>query len=643
MRIQRLDEITINQIAAGEVVENSASVVKELVENSLDAGATHVQVELTAGGRQLLRVSDNGCGMTPDEVLAALERHATSKLRAVDDLNELLSFGFRGEAIPSIASISRFRLLSAQEGEDGFFVKVEAGQILDAGAVARERGTTVEVRDLFFNVPARLKFQKSPSADLAACTRTLKQLAIAHPRVWFELRVGNEVVFETLPADETIAGLQQRCQGIFGADWKHARGMTLEEGQLRLKILLQPPQAHRPNRNDQFVMLNRRVVQCPAIGIAIREAMAHRLDTGRYPAFLAAVDLPPSWVDVNVHPQKREVRLRQEPMLRGTIARATHCLLAQWTLEPESFVSEHSSPSDSSGMSLGASGPSVSTSGPSGEAIWTAWNARTEERLCEEWRPNQRHPEGLGVFGSSADHHLSEGRRESPVEWTGAQEVGQNDSSSLEKDLLEKTADTPSTDCPTRVTGLFHLPTELIRIGNYRLLMGSEDGFWAAQGPGMWLVDEGALRRAYLQECLSAQFEVQSQPLLLPERVLISWEECERLGCRAAGFDWRQEGEDLVLTAIPSCLEPVEAADLLLEWVKCGGLGSAFWKRCARKTLRAISLHKLLTFQAELGREQGPLGEPLRVWVSEMGLATYLSGHGSHDTPCTPSVSAHQS
>lgn len=641
MRIQRLDEITINQIAAGEVVENSASVVKELVENSLDAGATQIQVELLAGGRQLLRVSDNGCGMTAAEVLVALERHATSKLRAVDDLDELLSFGFRGEAIPSIASISRLRILSAQEGEDGFGVKLEAGQILERGPVARERGTTVEVRDLFFNVPARLKFQKSPSADLAACTRVLKQLALAHPNVWFQLRVGSEGVFEALPSDETIAGLQQRCQGIFGADWKHARGMTLEEGQLRLKILLQPPHAHRPNRNDQFVMLNRRVVQCPAVGMAIREAMAHRLDPGRYPAFLAAVDLPPSWVDVNVHPQKREVRLRQEALLRGTIARATHCLLANWTLEPESCAPASTpSPAIQACSAVSSARPSSS---PSGEAIWMAWHERTEERLAQEQRQLMEPRSHERDVGSQADRDPPRCSDE------GLQPVAMGNAAAWDRTSAPvgpaepRVFEPASADAPVSTTGLFSIPTELIRIGHYRLLMASEEGFWASQGHGVWLVDEGALRKAYLQELFSARLRTHSQPLLLPQRVMVGSEECERLGCRAVGFDWREAGEGLVLTAIPACLDPGEAADLLVDWVSCQGLSRSFWKRCAGKSMQAVSLHTLLAFQAEAALEEGPLGEPLRAWVSEMGLATYLAGHGFHHSSLTPSGPAQHS
>ncbi len=322
-KIRVLDDHTINQIAAGEVVENPASVVKELVENSLDAGATDIHVEIRAGGRQLIRVTDNGCGMQQDDALLCLERHATSKIRAHDDLNSVLTMGFRGEAMPSIAAISKLTLLTCASGEEGTLIVVDGGRILQCGPAARTQGTTIEVKSLFFNVPARRKFQKSPAYDANDILRVVTQLALAHPEVRLQL-----INDQSSMLDAASGSFQERVKSVLGEDFlRDMRFIEQSEEALHVSGFVGSPQASRPNRMGQFLLLNRRAVSCPAVSYAIREAYGTALGTHRFPVFALHLTVPGELVDVNVHPQKREVRLRRTEHIKQLLQRAVDCSL----------------------------------------------------------------------------------------------------------------------------------------------------------------------------------------------------------------------------------------------------------------------------------------------------------------------------
>ena len=321
-KIRVLDEHTINQIAAGEVIENPASVVKELVENSLDAGAAEIHVEIRAGGRQLIRVTDNGCGMSEDDALLCLERHATSKIRAHDDLNAVSTMGFRGEAMPSIAAISKFTLLTCAQGEEGTLLAVDGGKIVQCGPAVRSQGTTIEVKSLFFNVPVRRKFQKTPVHDANDILRMMTQLALANPEVRFALVNNQSSMLEA-----AAGSFHDRVKNVLGDDFlREMRFVEQSAGDLHLKGFVGSSQASRPNRMGQFLLLNRRPVSCPAVAYAIREAYGTALGTHRFPAFVLHLTIPGELVDVNVHPQKREVRLRRtEPikqLLQQSVDRA---------------------------------------------------------------------------------------------------------------------------------------------------------------------------------------------------------------------------------------------------------------------------------------------------------------------------------
>ncbi|PJD96123.1 MAG: DNA mismatch repair protein MutL [Parachlamydia sp.] len=344
-KIRILDEHTINKIAAGEVIENPSSVVKELIENSIDAGASEICVEIHEGGRQLIRISDNGCGMNQDDALLSLERHATSKLQEVEDMETLTTMGFRGEAIPSIASISKFMLLTAQENtQNGTLILVEGGKVLRCGPAARSVGTTIEVKSLFFNVPVRRKFQKSPSFDTHEILKILTIQALAHPHIQFELISDHKSVLRTPPSKQSSFKeiLYERMIDVLGNDFaKDVTFLEGQEGDCRIIGYIGQPMASRPSKNQQFLFINQRAVSCPAIAFAIREGYGTALAAGRYPVFMLHLTLPGSLIDVNVHPQKKEVRIRQEHLIKNLLhsavqkalhiqeACATHIFAAQ--------------------------------------------------------------------------------------------------------------------------------------------------------------------------------------------------------------------------------------------------------------------------------------------------------------------------
>jgi len=323
-RIHRLPDDLANQIAAGEVVERPASVVKELVENALDSGATRVKVELEQGGVALVRVSDDGGGMATDDAVLSLERHATSKIDRKEDLFALRTFGFRGEALPSIASVSRLRLLTRARGAtEGTEVVVEGGgapRVKPAGAA---EGTSVEVRDLFFNVPARRKFLKSTGTESAHVSEALMLAALARPDVSFFLARDGRAAREWL----RVATRRERvAQTIDGERLETCLG---ERGPLKIEAHLTAPERARAGAVGLHLLVNGRPVRDRPLARAVAQAYGSVLEPGRYPVGAVYVDLPPDQVDVNVHPQKAEVRFADGRALFDAVTRELHAALAR--------------------------------------------------------------------------------------------------------------------------------------------------------------------------------------------------------------------------------------------------------------------------------------------------------------------------
>jgi DNA mismatch repair protein MutL len=319
-RIRRLPDHLVNKIAAGEVIERPASAVKELVENALDAGATTVTVELGDGGAALIRVTDDGVGMTAAELPLALERHATSKLARDEDLEAIATLGFRGEALSAICAVSRFVVTSRARGApEGTRLAGEGGASAQWLAVPADAGTTVEIRDLFFNTPARLKFLKSPAAELAASLRALTHLAIAHPGAHLRVAHHGRAVLAAPAAPDG----RRRIGALWGWDVA-ARLLAFDRSEhgLRVHGLASPPDFTRGSREDVVVVVNGRPVRDPALFQAVIEAYRPLLSRDRFPLVVAAVDLAASDVDVNVHPTKAWVRFRHPRLVQEMLITA---------------------------------------------------------------------------------------------------------------------------------------------------------------------------------------------------------------------------------------------------------------------------------------------------------------------------------
>jgi DNA mismatch repair protein MutL len=380
-RIQVLSPGLVNQIAAGEVVERPASVVKELVENALDAGARAVSVDVEEGGLALVRVADDGCGMDREDAVLALERHATSKLRDAAGLAAIATMGFRGEALPAIASVSRFRLDTAA-GDDGHGTRldVEGGVVREVGSIGRPRGTTIEVRDLFFNTPARRKFMRAPPAEAGHVTEALIRLALARSDVSFTLRSGARVVLaarggEALP-DRAALALGREAH-------RHLVPVDAERAGVRVRGVVCSPDHSEATARAVYLFVNGRWVRDRSAAHAVLRAFAGSLPAGRHPAGILFVDLPPGRVDVNVHPQKHEVRFADAREAQDAIFHGVSAALrtAPWL-----------------GRAPGgdrARGPALEDGGSSAQPV-----AAEEAAGVLAWARAARPPEGSGAMAA---------------------------------------------------------------------------------------------------------------------------------------------------------------------------------------------------------------------------------------------------
>src|SRR5713226_7546962 len=390
-RIHVLPEHVANKIAAGEVVERPASVVKELLENSLDAGSTRIKINIEAGGKKLIQITDNGCGMVRDDAMLAFERHATSKLKNTEDLLSVATLGFRGEALPSIASVSRLRLETrAAEEPAGTVVEINGGRIARVEEAGLPLGTSITVRDLFFNTPARKKFLKAESTELSHIASLVTHYALAHPDKHFELHAATNAVLVAPP----VASYSDRVYQIFGKDildqlisvaavvplariglpqpppWRRKEqeenedgAASADPGSLRLHGFISKPEIQKLNRNSIYTFVNGRLIRDRLIQHAITEAYRNILPPTVFPVVLLFIEMPNAEVDVNVHPSKTEVRFRQQTVMHDFLRDSVRAALMKARPVPQ-FVTEISAHPSASPSLVAGSIAAAEASGP---------------------------------------------------------------------------------------------------------------------------------------------------------------------------------------------------------------------------------------------------------------------------------------
>ena len=386
-RIHVLSESVANKIAAGEVVERPASVVKELLENSLDAGSTRIKIQVEAGGKKLIQIADNGCGMVRDDALLAFERHATSKIKNAEDLLSVATLGFRGEALPTIASVSRLHLETRAPDEDsGTVIEINGGKIFKVEEAGLPAGTSITVRDLFFNTPARKKFLKAESTELSHIASLVTHYALAHPDKHFELHSATNAILVAPP----VAGSSERVYQVFGKDildqlipvaamqplervglpqpppWRRNDGedqARVECGEMRLHGFISKPEIQKLNRTSIYIFVNGRLIRDRLVQHALTEAYRNILPPTVYPVVLLFLELPSGEVDVNVHPSKTEVRFRQQSVMHDFVRDSVRAALMKARPVPQFMTEITAHPTASPSLTPGYRSGSVDSAG----------------------------------------------------------------------------------------------------------------------------------------------------------------------------------------------------------------------------------------------------------------------------------------
>ena len=527
-RIQLLDARLANQIAAGEVVERPASVAKELMENALDAGARVIEVQVEQGGIALLRVRDDGDGIARDDLALALARHATSKIHHLDDLEAVATLGFRGEALASIASVSRLTLTSSQDESGlGWAVRSEGRDMSAVIEPARHpRGTSVEVRDLFFNTPARRKFLRSEATEFGHLEEVVRRLALASPQVGFSLSHNQRVLWQLRPAANEADWLRRLGQICGPAFLEAARPVSVEAGDIRLHGWIGLPTFSRAQADLQYFFVNGRMVRDKVVSHAVRQAYADVLFHGRHPAFVLFLDIDAGAVDVNVHPTKHEVRFREQRLVHDLIYRGLHRALAD--LRPQDAVpvaglADPQQPATSTGLATPAS------------AQVTSAYAMPERQSGLDWGQGGRAADALASYLATP----------------------------AVTPMPAPAFAMPVTDAPGAPPPLGYALAQLH--GIYILAQNAD---------GLVLVDMHAAHERIVYERLkAAQADadgIRSQPLLVPLGLAVSQREAdlaEREQALLAGMGIevdRAGPESLLIRAVPALL-PVNAAEALLR------------------------------------------------------------------------------
>lgn len=543
-RIRLLPDHLVSQIAAGEVVERPASVVKELVENSLDAGATEVAVELESGGKRRIVVSDDGCGMDRDDAVLAFDQHATSKIADFEDLERVGTLGFRGEALASVAAVARVELTTAETPGEGHKVRIEGGRVRVAEPAARPRGTTIEVASLFFNVPARRKFLKRPQTELRRCIEVVQGYALARPDVRFTVDHQGRRLLDLVPVgereDKGLSGARERIAQIFGRelaqDLAPIENRTTRRGE-RIAGFVGSPETTRGRR--LFVFVNRRLLRDRAILATFYRAVREMWKSDDFPALFLFLDLPPEDVDVNVHPQKAEVRFRDTRVTDRVGEALRHALEKVRGEEPAPLRTPHAPPSmPLAGQGVGQRGFGGEYDEPADGDRWRArWTPGRDASGAEEDFPPATEGPPFGPVGSD-DRHLA----------TASYRP-------LEERPVVPLSGRSGEPRPFRLLGQYK--------GTLILLEGPD---------GLYLIDQHVAHERILYERLRrdlAREATPSQNLLDPPLLELSKAESMTLAEIAPALEphgFRLQplsGNDLALAAVPAVLKVDEAEKLL--------------------------------------------------------------------------------
>jgi len=516
-RIHVLSEAVANKIAAGEVVERPASVVKELLENALDAGSTRIKIQVEAGGKKLIQIADNGCGMVRDDALLAFERHATSKIKDADDLLSIATLGFRGEALPSIASVSRLRLETrAAEDAGGTIIEINGGKFFRVEEAGIPAGTSITVRDLFFNTPARKKFLKAESTELSHIASLVTHYALAHPDKHFELHSTTNAILIAAP----VANHSERVYQIFGKEtldqlipvaamvpleriglpqpppWRREAQDAREPGDLRLHGFVSKPEIQKLNRNSIFVFVNGRLIRDRLVQHGIIEAYRNILPPTVFPVVLLFLEMPTHEVDVNVHPSKTEVRFRQQTPIHDFVRDSIRAALMKARPVPQ-FTNEITAHAKASpGFVSPELTPGAQVQPGEGTAGWGSLHQPT-----------------VGGFALSAPAMLPTNER---IQFDGSIAIEGNAALSLGRQAPLAPDNGCAAAIPEEPEGLSGEPS----LGTLKPLGQIRNSFiLAVNGDGLWIIDQHVAHERVLFERVLKQRaaqKVESQRLLMP-------------------------------------------------------------------------------------------------------------------------------
>jgi DNA mismatch repair protein MutL len=646
-RIHVLSEQVANKIAAGEVVERPASVVKELLENSLDAGATRIKLTIEAGGKKLIQITDNGCGMVRDDAMLAFERHATSKLKNAEDLLSVSTLGFRGEALPSIASVSRLRLETRDAGSpSGTILEINGGKMARVEEAGLPEGTSITVRDLFFNIPARKKFLKAESTELSHIASLVTHYALAHPEKHFEVHSTTNAILVAPP----VAGYSERVYQVFGKEtlgqlipvasvqplahvglpqpppWRrHVPEQDEEEatnadpGEMRLHGFVSKPEIQKLNRNSIYIFVNGRLIRDRLIQHALTEAYRNIIPPSVYPVVLLFLEMPPAEVDVNVHPSKTEVRFRQSSLMHDFVRDTVRAALMKARPVPQFTTEIRAHATASSGLTPGARG----------------WDPSSEMALAPE---ASAHPSYNGSAVGFALQAPVPPLTSARFEFEGGIAVEANAAIPVARGLETHFHEAiPDNGCAPELEAQENAREEeasLAALGTLRPLGQIRNSFiLAVNEDGLWIIDQHVAHERVLFERILKQRaakKVESQRLLMPivlelsaaQQAIFSEiaDELQHNGFEAEGFGARSVAVKVAPAGVDAAavermlhelLDQIsrEEQSLNLEKIR-GRIAASIACHAAIKVNMPLEQNKMDWLLAELAKTDHPMSCP---------------------------------